>query len=580
MTGAVGSPRRASGGWQWLGTRAARYSLPGAGLALVFGCLSFTPSLVPRTWAVQGIVVGLSAAVGYGVGSFLGWLARGLTARRLPPALLRRGWALLAVGAVPLVGWSLWQGQRWQVEIHRLTGVHAPLSYAWIRILLLAVALLLAVIAVARALRWLVGLVSGWLVRIVPARLAGPVAAILVVVLGVELGNGVILRGLVAAASSVSGAANASTDRGIVAPRRAERSGSPGSLVSWISLGRQGRDFVARGPDTARLEAFSGVPAKEPVRAYVGLRSAPTTAARTALAVRELRRAGGFDRAVLVVATTTGTGLVDESAAEAIEYMYNGDTAIVGVQYSFLPSFLSLLVDHQQAQEAGRELFNRVYDAWAARPPGHRPLLLVTGTSLGEFGSEAAFSGLADIRNRTDGVVWAGPPHTSELHQALVTQRDPQSPEWLPVYDGGRTVRFAARPSDLWKPGPVWPRPRVVYLQYGSDAVVRWSPELLFDKPDWLSEPRPPDVSRDMVWIPIVTFWQVTADLPSTYAVPPGHGHRYRGLYADAWAAVAPPPGWTRQDTRRLRRVLARSPATGQPASTLAGDPGATRSGP
>ncbi|MEV6401176.1 alpha/beta-hydrolase family protein, partial [Streptomyces sp. NPDC051907] len=28
-----------------------------------------------------------------------------------------------------------------------------------------------------------------------------------------------------------------------------------------------------------------------------------------------------------------------------------------------------------------------------------------------------------------------------------------------------------------------------------------------------------------MVWLPFVTFWQVTADLPFSTGVPDGHGH-------------------------------------------------------
>jgi uncharacterized membrane protein len=98
----------------------------------------------------------------------------------------------------------------------------------------------------------------------------------------------------------------------------------------------------------------------------------------------------------------------------------------------------------------------------------------------------------------------------------------------------------------------------VLFLQHASDPIVFWSPGLILDKPDWLSEPRAPDVSPGMVWIPFVTFWQVTADLPFALSVPPGHGHSYREMYVNAWAAVAPPPGWTAEDTRRLRTLSVR----------------------
>jgi uncharacterized membrane protein len=304
---------------------------------------------------------------------------------------------------------------------------------------------------------------------------------------------------------------------------------------------------------------------------YAGVNSADTTRARAALAVRDLRRAGGFDRAVLVVATTTGTGLVDPAAVESLEYMYNGDTATVALQYSFLPSWISFLTDHERAEETGRELFNQVYDAWSRLPPEQRPRLLVTGTSLGVQGSEAAFSGLADLEHRTDGVVWAGPTYSSPLHQRLVARRDPGSPEWLPVYDAGRNARFVSRPADVWRPGRRWDRPRVVYLQYGSDAVVRWTPRLAFTRPGWLSEPRAPDVSPDMFWIPVVTFWQVSADLPSTYGVPYGHGHRYSELYVDAWSAVAAPPGWTQRDSRRLRAQIRENQVEREPEASASG---------
>jgi uncharacterized membrane protein len=60
-----------------------------------------------------------------------------------------------------------------------------------------------------------------------------------------------------------------------------------------------------------------------------------------------------------------------------------------------------------------------------------------------------------------------------------------------------------------------------------------------------------------MFWMPFVTFWQVTADLPFALRAPQGHGHSYREIFADAWAAVAPPPGWSARDTQRLRAQLA-----------------------
>jgi uncharacterized membrane protein len=48
-----------------------------------------------------------------------------------------------------------------------------------------------------------------------------------------------------------------------------------------------------------------------------------------------------------------------------------------------------------------------------------------------------------------------------------------------------------------------------------------------------------------------------TADLVEANHVPPGAGHRYGTLVADAWAAIVSPPAWTVADTDRLRQAVA-----------------------
>jgi uncharacterized membrane protein len=59
-----------------------------------------------------------------------------------------------------------------------------------------------------------------------------------------------------------------------------------------------------------------------------------------------------------------------------------------------------------------------------------------------------------------------------------------------------------------------------------------------------------------MFWIPFVTFWQVTADLPFATGVPAGHGHVYTREYVDAWAVVLQPPSWTEKRAARLRELV------------------------
>ena len=536
----------------------ARFSLAGLTGALICYCLSLTPSLLPRVWYLQAGMSGVTAAIGYAIGVFLGWLVKSLIPWRGGPGLRRAAWWALAIATVVLVPLFGVLGARWQHTIRELVGADQPSEARYILVELVAVLVAAAIVALARALRSATRWVARPLRRIIPAA-AATAAAVLVVclVLGF-LVTGVLPRLVASGADAVFGGLDDGTAAGIVEPTAAQRSGSPPSLVPWSTLGRQGRTFVATGPTTAQISAFTGAPADEPIRVYAGLKSAASIAAEAALAVRELDRTGAFDRNVIVVATTTGTGWLNQNMVDPVEYMYGGDTAVAAIQYSYLPSWLTFIADKGPAQEAGRDLFNAVYDRWLQLPADHRPKLVVLGESLGSFGGEAAFSGTDDIRDRAAGVLWVGPTNGNELWSRFVAGRDAGSPEWRPTYQGGRTVRFADTPADLDPASPSWQQPRVVYLQNASDPIVWWSPQLAFHTPGWLQGPRAPDVSSAMHWYPLVTFWQVTADLALSTAVPAGHGHSYGSLEGvSAWASIISPAGWTPERTAELARKLA-----------------------
>lgn len=533
-----------------------RYTWSGTLGAVLFGCASLTPSLLPRGWILQGLVAGITAAIGYGAGVTVAWFVAELTESRLSAGFRRRAWQVLAVVGTLFCLVMLVLGARWQQEIHELMGQDAPPGYTAVGVVLLTVLVFALFVGIGRGIRWLARGLVRLLGRILPHRVARPLGVVAVTVLVVFLLNGVLFEGLVSGMNSAFSVRDDGTEEGAVEPTASERSGSPDSLVPWEELGLQGRNFVGKGPTPADLEEFSGRPALEPVRAYAGLAGADDVGDRAALAVQDLERAGGFDRAVLVVVTTTGTGWVDPAASDSLEYEFNGDTAMVSMQYSYLPSWLSFLVDQVKARDAGRALFDAVYGRWAQLPLDDRPELYVFGESLGTFGGEAAFSGLSDIGNRTDGVLWAGPPNFNALWRDIVADREAGSPEWRPVVDGGRTVRFADEAADLERPPGPWDEPRLVYLQNASDPIVWWSPQLILGRPDWLEGERGPDVSQDMTWLPLVTFWQVAADLAFSTGVPDGHGHSYRSDYVDAWAQVAQPPGWTDADTARLRPLV------------------------
>ncbi|MGW2276539.1 alpha/beta hydrolase [Streptomyces sp. NPDC001770] len=528
-------------------------------VAVLFYVASFTPSLIPRSWLVQSLAAGVTAAAGYGVGAVLGWVARRCGARP-GGATVRWAWLMLVPLGVAAVVAVTVRSVRWQGDARRAVGMEPGVVW-WQWALVPFVALLLCglLVTLARSVRLGTRTLARPLERLVPRPWALMVAASVAVVVVVGVVQGFLLRGLVDLVESSASLTNGSTSEGIVRPLLPTLSGSPSSLESWSSLGKNGRDFVGHASTRAEISGFTGAPATDPVRVYVGLESAATLRGRADLAVRELERTGAFRRKVLVVFGTTGSGWVNESLAKPLEYMYGGDSAAVALQYSYLPSWLSFLTE-SEAAVAGSALFDAVYDHWSALPPGERPRLLVSGESLGSYATEGAFDGeLSRMTARADGALLVGPTLRNPMWEALGKARDRGSPLWLPVYRDGRTVRYARREADFGRPADAaWDAPRIVYLQNGSDPVTWWSPDLLTSRPQWLVGPKAPDVSPGMRWYPLVTFWQVTCDLAVADSVPVGYGHRFGTLPVAAWAAVTRPPGWTGEDTARLEETLER----------------------
>lgn len=529
----------------------------GLALASTFLGASMTPSLVPRGWLIQAVVSGIVAAAGYSLGVLTGFLWRRLGAPGIDPGVQRVAWVLLLVGGPLGVLVMTVLGARWQHELRALMGLGPPAAWWQPAALVAGLGLAVLLVLLGRGLRWGARRVSALLRRWLSPETARVLGAVLTALLVLGILDGIVVRALFAVADQTFRVSDRTVTADLSPPTSGLRSGSPSSLVAWETLGSQGRAFVTGGPTERELAAFSRGPVTPPIRVYAGLSSRARVRDRAALVVAELERTGAFERAVLCVMTTTGTGWIDPAAASALEHLWAGDTALATMQYSYLPSWVSFLVDGSRAAEAGRVLFEAISERWSQLPETDRPRLLVFGESLGADGSEAAFSGVADLRNRTDGVLWVGPPNFSRLWSSFVERRDPGTPQHLPIYDGGATVRFASHPDDLRRPATPWYPPRVAYLQHASDPVVWWSPRLLLRRPDWLAEPPGRDVHPAVRWVPLVTFAQVTGDLVNAQRAPVGHGHRYGPMLADAWAAIAPPPGWSDADTERLRGLIA-----------------------
>lgn len=501
----------------------------GSALGLVLAGLSITPSLLPRPALLQGAVAALAFGLGYLVGTSVSVLVRSRVTWRPSPATLRRWWIGYGLAwLVALAGLSsaslVWQNEvRRSVEMPPLPG--SSLLGFLSGFLPLAVLLL----AAGKGVRRIFGFLRQRRGRLVGV--LGGLASV-VIVLGLLVGGGL------AAVDSIYAARNGRPDAEAIEPSSAYRSAGAGSAIAWEGVGRHGGNFLAGGPTAAEISEVTGAAAIEPIRVYAGLGSAGTLAERARLAVAELQRTGAFDRDVLMVATTTGSGWLEAQTMDALEYLHGGNTAIAALQYAYTPSWVSFLFDPDAPVAAAEELFDQVYAVWRELPADARPQLVSYGLSLGAHGSQAVFSDVADLRSRADGAMFVGSPNGSPLWRSLQAARDPGSPAWQPVLDGGREVRWISRPGDELFGGE-WTRPRVLYLQHATDPVTWLGPDLLWRSPEWL-EPgqRAPDVSPSMIWIPGVTAAQVTVDMLMGEAVPAHHGHNYGNVVTAGWRAV------------------------------------------
>lgn len=519
----------------------------GLTMALVLVWVALSPSLLPRTWWLTALNVGVSAAFGYGLGTVLAWAWRGVSRLiglevSLKPAArtwLWRGWlAVLVLGTV--AAWVASVDE--QAEIARLVHAEPQDGLSVTLGVLGGIALFLVILVLARALGLAWRVLERLFHPLVPRfALSGALATVLIVTV-VLWSNQALYRQLMEEALSWSVANNA-RDVGRAAPTEPERSGSPTSYESWDSLGAEGRTVVSGGPRAAQIQTVTGRPAIEPIRVYAGKQDDRDLEETAHAVVAELERTGGFDRSVLLLITPTGSGWVQEWTVQSVEFLTGGDVATAAMQYSYFPSALAYVSDRTTPPAGGAALLDAVTERWEQLPEDERPRLVVAGESLGAFGGQGAFDSPDDMLASVDGAVWTGTPRFTPMWQELTADRRQGSPEIAPVIDNGRNIRFITRAEELHQdfyggPYAEWEEPRVVYVQHASDPVVWWSPDLLVSEPDWLGENVGRDVTPSIGWFAWVTFWQVGFDMPLSTTIQGGHGHNYHEELVPVWAAV------------------------------------------
>ncbi|TNL94653.1 hypothetical protein FHE74_10225 [Corynebacterium tapiri] len=519
--------------------------------------LAVSPSLLPRPWWVTAANVAVCQGVGHAVGTSIDFVGRALIDASGSPKSLRlqrdfRPAVHIAMASTTVltIAAALWR----QDEQARL--INAPEkrgSRDALAGLLSGTLGYGAILLIAEGSQASIDRFNHELRRWLPPFISWPLASLGFGAVVYLASDRVIVRSLLNQAARKARALDEAVFPGSSQPAEPERSGSPDSLESWSVVGSQGRALLsggARAADIARLTPVKD--AREPIRVFIGLDEGRTFQDQVELALAEMDRTGAWDRRAIVMMTSAGTGWLTDWSVGAFEFLTGGDCATVALQYSYLPSALSYVADHDSPVESSRLLIDAIIQRLGTLDCP--PRFYVSGESLGAYGIADSFGSADDLLSRVDGAVFSGTPRFTHMLRSLTEARDHGSPERLPIVHAGQHVRFCATPDHLehdFSGTPYaqpWRHPRVVFAQHASDPIVFWHPELFVRRPDWLTEPgargqsapaaQHVDVFQYMRWAPFITGWQVGLDQLTCLDVPGGHGHQYHVEMLWYWKAV------------------------------------------
>ena len=326
-------------------------------------------------------------------------------------------------------------------------------------------------------------------------------------------------------------------------PTLVEVTGGPGSVIPWTAQSRESRRWLSMTLPAADIAHVMGDPAKQPIRVYASLECAASASERAALLLAEIDRTKALERPVFVLFSPTGSGYVNYVATETLEYLTRGNCASAAIQYSVLPSALSLGKVHLATAQT-RIVINGVIERLLTMPSDRRPRFCLFGESLGSQVSQELFegqglSGPAGVG--LDAALWIGTPASTEWRHQLTEGRDiTQAPV---VHPGGVLVTRHLRD---WTELPEAERDRVKYLllQNGDDPIPKFEAPLLWRTPEWLGPDgtRPHGAPHGTRWLPVTTFFTTFIDMQNALHPTPGvfgeGGHDYRRIIPEALRSV------------------------------------------
>ena len=514
-------------------------------IGLILGSIAFvyalTPSLIPRDGVLQWFVAWFSAALVY---SLYAW-SIGLWKWLGFPYYHNNIWAYIWYGLSAMIMiYGLTQATGWQNSVYFAAQLPSVESVRPYTIFFVSIGIFLIIIWFWRVF-WKIVLIGAYKwEKILPLRASLVVSFFLVWYIFWSIGNGVFIQLFFSFIDKSSQQVDTFIPVTQEIPKNPLMTWSDSSLIAWNTLGSKGRDFISASIKTHEKFTyfFPQEEIIEPLRIYVWLNSAENLEDRVDLLLEEMIRVDAFSRSYLILVTPTGTGWIDSRSIQALEILTKGDVATVGIQYSYLPSWLTLLSDYEVWEETARKVFEKIYNYWSNLPSDQRPELYLHWLSLGSRYSENSSDIWDIIADPYSGALWAWPTYQNTLWKRFTHQRNEGGSYFSPIYWDDSLVRFFTQfwtNADLTKD---WGEFRILYLQYWSDAVTFFDPQSFWRPPDWMNYELPPDISPKLWFIPIVTFLQLLTDNFTATSTREWHGHTYaRKDYLTAWYRLIEP---------------------------------------
>jgi len=380
---------------------------------------------------------------------------------------------------------------------------------------------------------------------------------------GISLGVAVLALNRVSAMLTKGG--DAIEPGHATAPTAPEITGSPASGLPWDKQTREGARWLSMTlpPDT--IDSVMGTTdSKQPIRVYSSIEIADTESGRAEVLLREIDRTNALQRNAFALFSPTGSGYINYVASETFEYLMRGDCASAAIQYSVLPSSLSLGKVGTGTQQT-RMVVDGIVERMMAMPAEQRPRFFLFGESLGSQVSEEMFAGTWTFGPAGAGVeaaLWIGTPSATTWRKQLWGDRSVAD-----VPGVGPGTMYLPRTIADWRQLPAAQREQVRYLllQNGDDPIPKFGSQVLWRRPDWLGPIRPLGSPRGTQWVPGTTFLMTFLDMLNALTPTPGTfaegGHDYRFVLPEAlkttWRLEASDEQMVRVDRALRERELA-----------------------